>query len=76
MESLYPEHRAAYITYPDGSDQYWSLLQEGDDLVLYVRKDLLEDSTERVNLKVKYGFDLPQTYEYLRNLDWETLRKL
>lgn len=76
VENMYPEHRAAYMTYPDGSDQYWGLPQEGDDLVLYVRKDLLEDPTERANFKAKYGFDLPQTYEDFRNLDWETFEKI
>lgn len=49
VEDMYPEHRVAYMTYPDGSDQYWGLPQEGDDLVLYIRKDLLEDPTEQAN---------------------------
>jgi len=76
VEGMYPEHRASYMTYPDGSDQYWGLPQEGDDLVLYVRKDLLEDPTERANFKEKYGFDLPQTYEEFKNMDWETFEKV
>jgi multiple sugar transport system substrate-binding protein len=53
----------SYMAYPDGSTTYWGLPQEGDVLVLYVRKDMLEDPIEKRNFKKQYGYDLPQTFE-------------
>ncbi|MBO8127554.1 MAG: extracellular solute-binding protein [Firmicutes bacterium] len=76
VEDMYETHRAAYMTYPDGSDKWWGLPQEGDDLVLYVRKDLLNDPKEQTAFKEKYGFDLPTTYEDFAELDWETFEKV
>ncbi|MFW6139342.1 MAG: ABC transporter substrate-binding protein [Spirochaetota bacterium] len=55
-----------YMTYPDGSDQLWGFPEEGDVIVLYVRKDYFSDPEERQAFKQEYGFDLPQTFE-----DWE-----
>ena len=43
LETMYPEHITAYMPYPDHSDTYWGFPQVGDNLVMYVRKDLLED---------------------------------
>jgi multiple sugar transport system substrate-binding protein len=57
-----------YMSYPLGSDNYWGLPLEGDTMVLYVRKDKLEDPKEREAFKAKYGFDMPKTFE-----DFETL---
>jgi len=55
-----------YMTYPDGTDQLYGFPEEGDVIVLYVRKDYFGDPTERKTFKDKYGFELPQTFE-----DWE-----
>lgn len=55
-----------YMTYPDGTDQLWGLPQEGDVIVLFVRKDLFSDPKEMAAFKAKYSMDLPQTFE-----DWE-----
>ncbi|MBA7575673.1 hypothetical protein ES708_17506 [subsurface metagenome] len=58
-----PIVQKSYMTYPDGSDQLWGMCEEGDVLVLYVRKDMLEDPDNQQAFKQEYGFDLPQTYE-------------
>jgi multiple sugar transport system substrate-binding protein len=63
-----PVVRDTYMAYPDGSDDIWGLPQEGDVVVLYVRKDLLLDPNERAAFNTKYGWDMPQTFE-----DFETL---
>ncbi|MBA7634486.1 hypothetical protein ES703_42071 [subsurface metagenome] len=76
VEDFYQEHRDAYMSYPYGTPNYWGLPMEGDDLVLYVRSDLLNDSTERANFKAKYGFDLPRTYEDFDALDWFKFEKV
>lgn len=60
--------RTTYMIYPDGSDTVWGLPQEGDVIVLYVRRSLLEDPEERAAFAEKYGFEMPLTFE-----DFETL---
>jgi multiple sugar transport system substrate-binding protein len=57
-----------YTIYPDGSDQHWGFPEEGDVIVLFVRKDYLGDPKEQKAFKSKYGFNLPQTFE-----DWEKI---
>lgn len=59
---------STYMTYPDGSDQLWGLPQEGDVMVLFIRKDLFEDPAEQKAFQAEYGRPLPQTFE-----DFETL---
>ncbi|HHY45791.1 MAG TPA: extracellular solute-binding protein [Firmicutes bacterium] len=76
VKDIYPQHIASYMTYPDGSDEWWGLPQEGDDLVLYVRKDLLNDPKEQAAFKAKYKIDLPRTYEDFAKLDWDTFHKV
>ena len=46
---------STYMTYPDGTDQYWGLPQEGDVMVLFVRKDLLSDPAEQEAFQTEYG---------------------
>jgi len=76
VEDFYPEHRYAYMSYPYGTNNYWGLPMEGDDLVLYVRKDLLNDPKERADFKAKYGFELPHTYKDFDNLTWFGFEKV
>lgn len=57
-----------YMEYPVGSGEYWGLPEEGDVIVLFVRRDLFEDPEEQAAFKEEYGFDLPQTFE-----DWEQI---
>jgi len=65
-----------YMTYPDGTHDLWGLPQEGDIIVLYVRKDMLQDPEERRMFKEKYGFDLPQDYEDFINLSMDDFEKI
>lgn len=76
IEWFDPIVEKAYMAYPDGSDQLWGLPQEGDVLVLYVRKDLLTDPKEIEAFKAKYGFDLPQTFEDFENLTFDKYEKM
>lgn len=59
-----------YMKYPEGADTIYGLPQEGDVMVMYVRKDMLTDSAEKEAFKSKYGRDLPQTFEDFENLTW------
>lgn len=76
IEWFDPVVQKAYMTYPDGTDQLWGFPQEGDVLVLYVRKDMLSDPTEQANFKAKYGFDLPQTFEDFEQLTIDKFLKM
>jgi len=64
-----PVVKNTYMVYPDGTDQLWGFPEEGDVIVLFVRKDLFGDPQERRNFKSQYGFELPQNFE-----DWEDVR--
>ena len=64
------------MTYPDGSDDFWGLPFEGDIIVLYVRKDMLENALDQSRFKQKYGFDLPQTYEDFINITMNDFEKI
>jgi len=76
IEWFDPVVEKAYMTYPDGTDQLWGMPQEGDVMVLYVRKDLLSDPNEQANFKAKYGFDLPQTFEDFEKLTIDKYLKM
>lgn len=65
-----------YMVYPDGSKDYWGLPQEGDVIVLYVRKDKLEDPKEQQAFQQKYNMKLPQTFEDFENLTMEDYSKV
>ncbi|NJO17760.1 MAG: extracellular solute-binding protein, partial [Thioploca sp.] len=73
---LDPIVEKAYMIYPDGSTNFWGMPQEGDVMLLYVRKDLLEDPDEQKAFKVKYGFDLPQTYNDFLSLTMDKYEKM
>lgn len=68
IEWFDPVVKKAYMTYPDGTDQLWGLPQEGDVLVLYVRKDMLLDPNERAAFKEKYGYAMPKTFDDFKKL--------
>lgn len=65
-----------YMTYPDGSDKHWGLPQEGDVIVLYVRKDMLEDPEEQQAFQQRYNMKLPQTFEDFEDLSMEDFTKV
>jgi len=76
IDDFYWEHRNYYMTYPFGSEHYWGLPMEGDDLVLYVRMDLLKDPEEQADFKKKYGWELPSTYEDFKDIDWSKYEQI
>jgi multiple sugar transport system substrate-binding protein len=61
-----PVLRTSYQEYPDNSGHKVGFPEETDVLVIFARKDLFQDPTERENYKAKFGHDLPQAFE-----DWE-----
>ena len=63
-----PVVKNTYQVYPDGTDQLWGFPEEGDVIVLYVRKDMFSDPKEMAAFKAKYSMDLPQTFE-----DWDKI---
>jgi multiple sugar transport system substrate-binding protein len=65
-----------YMVYPDGSKDYWGLPQEGDVLVLYVRKDKLEDPNEQKAFQQKYNMKLPQTFGDFENLTMDEYKNI
>lgn len=60
-----------YMLYPDGSSNIYGLPQEGDVMVMYVRKDLLSAPEEKAAFKKKYGKELPQTFEDFVGITWQ-----
>ncbi len=68
--------RTTYMIYPDGTDNIWGLPQEGDVIVLYVRKSLLEDPEERAAFAEKYGFEMPLTFEDFETLTMDQFEKM
>lgn len=59
-----------YMYGAEGDQNIYGLPQEGDVLVLYVRKDMLEDPKEQAAYKSKYNKDLPQTFEDFVKITW------
>ena len=76
VEWFDPIVKSAYMTYPDGSDSLYGLAQEADVLVLYVRKDKLEDPAERASFKGKYGYDLPLTFEDFIDISYDEYEQM
>src|SRR5699024_5013621 len=66
----------AYQIYPDGSSEKWGFPQEGDILVLYVRKDMLENPAEQKAFQQKYNKSLPQTFEDFQALTMDEFEKV
>jgi multiple sugar transport system substrate-binding protein len=66
----------SYQVYPDGTDNLWGLPQEGDVIVLYVRKDMLADPQEQQAFQAKYNAKLPQTFEDFENLTMDEFEKI
>lgn len=63
VEWYAPAVKQAYQVYPDGSNKRWGFPQEGDSMVLFVRKDILEAPGEAEAFKKRYGRALPTTWE-------------
>ncbi len=60
----------SYQTYPYQSNNLYGLPQEGDTLVLYVRKDLLDNPKNQAAFKAKYGWALPTHFSQWAHLRW------
>jgi multiple sugar transport system substrate-binding protein len=71
-----PVVKNTYQVYPDGSNELWGFPEEGDVIVLYVRKDLFQAPAERDAFKAKYGADLPQTFEDFEALTMDQFEKI
>lgn len=71
-----PVVKSGYMTYPDGTDDLWGLPLEGDIIVLYVRKDMLENPIERSQFRQEYGFELPQDYEDFIDVTMDDYEKI
>jgi multiple sugar transport system substrate-binding protein len=67
---------AAYQSYPDYSNELWGFPEEGDVLVMYVRKDLVENSANQAAFKAKYGYDLPAKYEDYLSLTMDKYKQV
>lgn len=76
VEWYNPVVKSGYMAYPDGTNDVWGLPFEGDIIVLYVRKDMLENPLEQSQFKAKYGFDLPQTYDDFINITMDDFQKM
>lgn len=60
-----------YMKYPAGTDSIYGLPQEGDVMVMYVRKDMLEDPEEKNAFQKKYNKKMPQTFDEFSGLTWD-----
>lgn len=68
--------RTTYQVYPDGTNKRWGFPQEGDTIALFVRKDMLEDESERQAFQQKHGRQLPRTYADFENLTMDDFRDI
>ncbi len=71
-----PVVQKGYMNYPDGSSDIWGLPQEADIIVLYVRKDMLEDPKEQAAFKAKYGYNLPKTFEDFEKISMDEYEQI
>jgi len=74
-DDIIPTIRELYLTW---GDQVYGLPYDGDAHILYYRKDLFSDPTERTNFRAKNGYELraPQTWgEYLDIAEFFTRKK-
>ena len=65
-----------YMEYPEGSNTFWGLPEEGDTIALFVRTDLFQNPDERKAFKDKHGMELPQTFEDFENLSMTDFEKI
>jgi multiple sugar transport system substrate-binding protein len=71
-----PAVRESYQVYPDGTDQLWALPEEGDAIVLYINRSLLDSPRERAAFEAEYGFSMPATFEEFENLTMPEFEKM
>jgi multiple sugar transport system substrate-binding protein len=63
-------YKPYYMGDPTGKGRVWSLPLEADAELLFYRKDLMNDATEKANFKKKFGYELavPKTWFQLRDI--------
>lgn len=66
----------SYQTYPYKSANLYGFPQEGDVLVLYVRKDMLNNPKNQAAFKKKYGWALPTTFKAWENISWKQFSQI
>ncbi len=65
-----PFIQKSYQSYPYGSTHFVGMPSEGDALILYVRKDMLDNPHNQAIFKKEYGFALPTRFSQWANLTW------
>ncbi|MHB1628549.1 MAG: extracellular solute-binding protein [Bacilli bacterium] len=65
-----PAIRWSYQTYPYKSNNLWGFPSEGDALILYVRKDMLNNPANQAAFKKKFGWALPTRFSQWQHLTW------
>ncbi len=65
-----PFIQKSYESYPYGSNHLWGIPSEGDALIMYVRKDLLDNPANQAAFQKAYGFPLPTTFTQWQTLSW------
>lgn len=63
--------RWSYQTYPYKSNNLYGLPQEGDVLLLYLRKDELDNKQNQKEFKEKYGWSYPLTEKGWKKITWK-----
>lgn len=66
-----------YTAYPQGSDNYVGIPGYADATpLLYFRTDLFTNPEERAAFRERYGYDLPQTLDDWKEIDWVQLKDI
>lgn len=76
IEWYSPVLERSYQEYPEGTGEKWGFPQVGDTLVMYVRKDLLENEDERSAFRERYDMELPRTFEDFEELSIDDYEKI
>lgn len=71
-----PVVRWSYMTYPYQSQNLYGLPQEGDVLVLYVRKDLVDNRANQKAFYAQNHWALPTTFNEWAKLTWPKFDKI
>lgn len=76
MDSMHPNPRDAYSTYPHKTENYYGFPQFPDVLVNFVRKDVVCNEEEQAGFMAKFNVKLPCTGEELDDMDWDMFEKV
>jgi multiple sugar transport system substrate-binding protein len=76
MDSMHPNPRDAYSTYPHKTPNFYGFPQFPDVLVTFARKDVLCNEEEQAAFQAKYNQKLPCTGEEIDDMDWDLFEKI